>query len=118
MSTRSTAIAWLAKTYPTEIGNPIRVSKYYEEQNLWFLTFPASFLTDPLAGHLVILLQKAASTTSFHLLRVPFSFFRENKKKFDVRKEGNKFDLHISGRRSSWMNDLRSNELEFSQFCT
>jgi len=117
MTTRSNAKTWLSKTHPSEIANPTRVSKYYSEQELWFFTFPTSFLYDKRPGYLVMLLEDQRSTTSFHLLKVPFAFFHENRAKFDIRKEGDKFDLHISAKKPSWLSDLRSDSVEFSKFC-
>ncbi|HFQ79913.1 MAG TPA: hypothetical protein ENK33_00890 [Desulfobacterales bacterium] len=35
----------------------------------------------------------------FHFLKVPFTFFRDNQIKFDIRATGQKFDLHISAKK-------------------
>ncbi len=98
------------------MASPMRVSKYYGEQELWFFTFPTSFLTDRCPGHLLMLLESEKSTTTFYLLKVPFAFLHENRTKFDIRKSGNQFDLHLSARKPSWLNDLRSNGVTFAQF--
>ena len=95
----------------------MRASKYYAEQELWFFTLPTSLLIDTRPGHLVILLENEKTASAFHLLKVPFAFFRENRAKFDTRNEGDKFDMHISARRGSWMDDLRSKGVSFGQFC-
>ncbi len=84
---------------------------------MWFFTFPTSFLNDSQSGFLVILLEDEKLQGAFHLLKVPFEYFRENRAKFDMRKAGNEFDLHISARKASWMHDLRSQGVTFGQFC-
>lgn len=102
--------------HPAEVVSPMRVSKYYSARELWFFTFPAEFLLNPHPGHLAIVLEHEKTPQAFHLLKVPFAYFRESKGKFDLRHEGDKFDLHLSARRSSWLRDLRSKGVEFSQF--
>jgi hypothetical protein len=116
MTIRREAIAWLAKNRPSETHWPMRSSKFYKEQELWFLTFPTAFLNDQKPGYLLILLEDENKANSFHALRIPFEFLRENRSKFDVRVGGEKFDLHISGRKSKWMVDLRSQGVDFRKF--
>ena len=86
------------------------------ERELWFLTFPTAFLNDQIPEHLIVVLQTESAAHSFHTLKIPFEFLRENKLKFDVRAGGEKFDLHISARKSTWMTDLRSQGINFSNF--
>lgn len=117
MSMRSTALAWLAKNFPAEPKGQIRSSKYYEQDNVWFLTLPTSFLIDPTPGNLLVLLQHEGLPQEFHLLRIPFEFLRENKSKFDVRTGGELFDISISANKLRWMTDLRRKEINFSEFC-
>lgn len=116
MTTREKAIAWLAKNLPAESKAPMRSSRYYEKRELWFLTFPTEFLVNSRPGHLMVLLQHESLPQSFHILRIPFAFFRENKSKFDVRAGGDKFDLHISAKKSKWMVELRGKGVDFSTF--
>lgn len=116
MTVRSDAIAWFAKNKPSEACCPMRTSRFYKKQELWFLTFPMAFLNDDMPGHLIMLLQDDHNAHSFHGLKIPFAFLRENRTKFDVRAGGEKFDLHISGKKSKWMIDLRSQGIDFSKF--
>ncbi len=95
----------------------MRSSKFFGEQELWFLTFPTTFLNDQLPGHLLVLLQDQSTTHSFHALKIPFEFLRANKSKFDIRGSGEKFDLHISAKSSKWLIDTRSKGVDFSKFC-
>jgi hypothetical protein len=116
MTIRREANAWLAKNRPSETQWPMRSSKFYKEQELWFLTFPTAFLNDQIPGYLLVLLEDENKATSFHALRIPFEFLRENRSKFDVRVGGEKFDLHISARKPKWMVDLRSQGVDFRKF--
>lgn len=116
MTIRSDAIAWLAKNHPLETNRPIRSSKFYGEQELWFLTFPAAFLNDKIPDYLLVLLQHESTSNSFRALKIPFDFLRANKAKFDLRRSGDKFDLHVSARKSKWMTDMRSHGVDFSKF--
>jgi len=90
--------------------------KYYPENDIWFLTFPASFFDSSKPGDLNILLQYKSEPDQFHFLRVPFSFFRDNQTKFDIRATGDKFDLHISAKKRNWLCCERSKGVGFSTF--
>jgi hypothetical protein len=116
MTIRSDAVAWLAKNRPSEAHRPMRSSKFYKDRELWFLTFPTAFLSDQIPGHLILALQDESEPNSFHSLKIPFSFLRDNKSKFDIRTGGEQFDLHISAKKSHWMVDLRSKGIDFSSF--
>jgi len=52
----------------------------------------------------------------FHYLKVPFSFFRNNHDRFDIRQDGALFDLRLSGKSHNWLADERSDQLNFSAF--
>ncbi len=93
MSIRVQAKQWLKQNYPADTSNTLRASKYYPEKDIWFFTFPASYFDSGQSGNLNILLQYENELEKFHYLKVPFSFFRENREKFDIRKTGDKFDL-------------------------
>jgi hypothetical protein len=116
MSTRSRAADWLAKAYPSEVANLMKSSKYFKEPELWFLTCPSAYLASPLPGHLIVVLEHENIPDTYHVLKVPFAYFREHKAKFDLRKKLDKFDLHLSARSSSWLRDLRGDGVEFDQF--
>jgi hypothetical protein len=116
MTTRSSAKTWLAKNLPAEAACPMRSSKYYKESELWFLTFPSEFLIGSAPGHLIVMLQDESSPQAFHVLKIPFAFLRENRSRFDIRGGDDKFDLHISAKKSKWMVDLRSEGVDFSAF--
>ena len=116
MTTRATSKVWLAMHFPQETNAPLRTSKYYPEHELWFFTLPSTLLTGSGQGHLLFLLQKSEDPKSYHLLRVPLAFLRENRVKFDLRQAGDKFDLHISSKPSKWLVDLRSKGVDFGDF--
>lgn len=116
MSIREQAHKWVKQNHPADVSNPLRVSKYYPEKDIWFFTFPSSYFDSDKTGHLNILLQFEREPNQFHFLKVPFSFFRENKNKFDIRKTGDKFDLHISAKKRNWLFCERSNGISFSKY--
>jgi hypothetical protein len=116
MTIRRDAIAWLAENQPSETHWPIRSSKFYKEQQLWFLTLPTEFLNDRNLACLLLLLQDESKAKSFHVLKIPFEFLRDNKSKFDIRVGGEKFDIHISAQKSTWMVEMRGQGIDFSKF--
>jgi len=67
-------------------------------------------------GYLNMLCEMQANKKDFHYLRVPFSFFRDNREKFDIRATGDEFDLRISGKKKNWLVDERSDHLTFAGF--
>lgn len=113
MTTRATSKVWLAKHFPRETNAPLRTSKYYQQQELWFFTLPSTLFASSGQGHLLFLLQKSEDPNSYHLLRVPLTFLRENRAKFDLRQAGDKFDLHISSKTTKWLVDLRSKGVDW-----
>jgi hypothetical protein len=116
MSIRELAKEWLKKSHPTHIANKLRASKYYPEKDIWFFTFPSSYFDTGKPGHLNILLQYENNPELFHFLKVPFSFFRDNQDKFDIRTSGDKFDLHISAKKRNWLVCERSNNISFGKY--
>ena len=116
MSTRELAKKWLKKNHPADINNTLRASKYYPEKDIWFFTFPCSYFDPGKAGNLNILLQDEHNPEQFRFLKVPFSFFRDNRDKFDIRASGDKFDLHISAKRRNWLVCERSKNISFSKY--
>lgn len=113
MSTRDKALRWLIQK---EVEyDEFHSSKYYDGKNIWFLTFPIKYCENT-SGSLKILLQKQHDLDDFYCLDVPFTFFYDNCAKLDVRNMGDKFDLHISGRSSTWLECERSNDLSFVRF--
>ncbi len=116
MTVRQQAIEWIRSHNPSEASNPLRTSRFYPEKEIWFFTFPSAFFDDGKEGHLNILCQKQANTNDFYYLKVPFSFFRENHDKLNVRASGENFDLHISGKKRNWLVDERSDDVNFAVF--
>lgn len=118
MPTRQRAIAWIRNNYPAEATNHSRSSRFFSEDGIWFFTFPATFFDAEMQGCLNILCEKSTNINEFHYLKVPFSFFRENQERFDIRPTGDVFDLRISGRERNWLVDERSenNSITFAQF--
>lgn len=115
MSIRDLAKTWLSENHPGEVSNDMRASKYYPSKDIWFFTFPSTYFEAARSGHLNILLQHESDFRQFHYLKVPFSFFRENRQKFDIRASGNKFDLHISAKKRDWLVCERSNGVSFRE---
>ena len=115
MSIRDTANSWLKHHHPSESVEAIRVSKHYPEKDIWFFTFPSSYFDLSKNGYLNILLQFEKNPYEFHYLKVPFSFLRENKDKLDVRRNGDKFDLHISAKQRNWLVCERSKGVSFRE---
>lgn len=116
MSTSALSKYWLKKNTPQFLNCKTRVSKYYPDQELWFFTFPTSFFDELNQGDLIVLLQDRKSAEDFHLLKVPFQFFRENRTHFDIRADGSQFDLHISAKPAKWLVDIRSKGVDFNSF--
>ena len=52
----------------------------------------------------------------FHYLKVPYSYFQENRDNFDIRSTGDKFDLHISAKKYSWLVCERGSGICFREF--
>jgi hypothetical protein len=115
MSVRQHAIEWIRNHYPSQATNPLRSSRFYPEKEIWFFTFPSTYFDVGKEGCLNILCQMQANSKDFHYLKVPFSFFRENRNKLNIRATGDKFDLHISGKRKNWLVDERSDNVAFAE---
>lgn len=116
MTIRAQARSWIISHHPEAASNKMRVSKYFPDREIWFFTFPTSYLNDSQTGNLNVMLQDERDMESFHFLKVPFSFFQENKEKLNVRSTGDKFDLHISGKKRNWLECERSSGVNFKQF--
>ena len=116
MTIRKKAKEWLELNHSSEISSGLRVSKYYPEKDIWFFTFPTSYFDPEKVGYLNILLQYKNELEKYYYLKVPFSFFRENQRKFDIRSTGDKFDLHISAKQRNWLYCERSNNISFENF--
>jgi len=116
MSIRDQAKQWLRKNHPSDMSSTFRASKYYPEKDIWFFTFPASYFDSGKSGNLNILLQYENEPEEFYFLKVPFSFFRENERKFDIRSTGDKFDLHISAKKRNWLSCERSSNVNFGEY--
>ena len=114
ITTRKQAKRFMKDNYPYEVGN-FRVSKYYPG-DLWWFTFSVKYFEESKQGTLNILLRQKNSIESFHFLKVPFLFFRQNKHRFDVRKNENEFDLRISAKPNSWLICKRSQGISFRQY--
>ncbi len=63
-----------------------------------------------------MLCEMQANRNNFHYLRVQFSYFRENRERFNIRATGDKFDLPISGKRQNWLVDERIDHVTFVKF--
>lgn len=116
MSIRENAKRWIAEYRPEAVSNSMRVSKYYSDKDIWFFTFPIDFFDSAKVGNLSVLLQLKGNPNEFLHLEVPFSFFRDNKNKFDIRSSGDQFDLHISAKKRNWLQCERSKGISFLQF--
>lgn len=116
MNIREQAKQWLKENHPADFSNTLRASKYYPEKDIWFFTFPITYFDSTKAGELNILLQYENISDQFYFLKVPFLFFRENKKKFDLRSAGDKFDLHISAKKRNWLTCERSKGVSFYKY--
>lgn len=112
MSTKEKARGWLNNIFHSEI----RSSKYYPEKDIWFFTFPIRFCEKGNNGYADILLQDKENLEEFIYLRVPFSFFRENREKLDMRSDEDFFDFHISAKPENWLECERSRGVSFKQF--
>lgn len=116
MTIRGDAKRWMSEHRKNERGSEMRSSKHYPERELWFFTFPTSFMDSGKSGHVNLLLQDKRSPGEFLCLRVPYAFFFDHKTKFDVRADGKQFDLHISSKRGNWLVDERSKGVSFRKF--
>ena len=116
MTTRERAKKWLQNNHPLENSNLLRASKYFADPQIWYFTFPEIFFEADMQGYLNILCETRTDPNQFHYLKVPFSFFRRNRDKFNIRKGGAKFDLHISAKANNWLIDERSNNVSFVPF--
>jgi hypothetical protein len=113
---RQQAAKWIKTHHPLKATNLLRSSRFYPEKEIWFFTFPSTFFGAGMEGYLNILCETETDSNDFHYLKVPFSFFRENRDKFNIRATGESFDLHISGKRKNWLLDERSDNLSFAVF--
>jgi hypothetical protein len=116
MTIRQKAIEWIRNHHPSQMTNSLRTSRFYPESEIWFFTFPSTFFDVGMDGSLNILCEIQSNSNNFLYLRVPFSFFRENREKFNIRSTGDKFDMHISGKKKNWLVDERSGNVTFAVF--
>jgi hypothetical protein len=117
MTIRNTATTWLKLNFPNETKSATRTSKFYPERELWFFTFPASYFENTKNETLNILCEHESDKNEFYLLKVPFSVFKENKSNFDIRRNGESFDLHISARNTEKFIEKRSkNKIDFKKY--
>ena len=117
MSIRNEAITWLKKNFPSEINSTTRTSKFFPDRELWYLTRPASFFDMNENHFLNIVCEHESEKHNFHFLKIPFEFFSKNKAFFDIRKNGESFDLHISARKTEKFIEMRSKgKVNFSSF--
>lgn len=117
MTIRSTASAWLKLNFPKEINSATRTSKFYPERELWFFTFPTTYFEKNENETLNILCEHETKKNDFYSFKVPFSVSNENKSNFDIRRNGEKFDLHISARNTEKFIEKRSkNKIDFKKY--
>lgn len=116
MSTRTRAKKWISENRPEALSNLMRTSKHYSVRDIWFFTFPIDYFDSSKVGNLSLLLQNKEHLDEFLHLEIPFSFFRDNKEKFDIRSSGDEFDLHISAKKKNWLQCERSKGVSFLQF--
>ena len=116
LKTKDYAELWLAQHDCSVEDRSFRVSKYYHEKDIWFLTLPAAYFDPGKEGDLDILLQNEHAKNHFHYLKVPFAFFKDNQQKFDLRSSGELFDLHISAKIKNWLSCERSDGVNFREF--
>lgn len=115
-STKKQALIWLGKNHPSELHNILHASKFHPDQEIWFFTLPTTYFDQNNVGEINLLCEKQNNSNDFYFLKVPFSFFRENKEKFSIRRDEVKFDLHISAKNRNWMIDERSKIIDFKRF--
>jgi len=113
---RRRAKNWMSKNCPTEHPNEMHASTYDPKKEEWFFTFPCSYFEEGKTGCLYMFLQYGNDEHRFRYLKVPFSFFRENKEKFTVRKTAPKFDLHISAKERNWLVDKSGDQVSFHEY--
>jgi hypothetical protein len=108
MNIRNTAIQWLKENFPNEIHNTTRTSKYFPERELWFFTFPTSFFDKNGNEFLNLICEHESNKKEFHFIKIPFKFIKENRNNFDIRADGDQFDVHISARATEKFVEKRS----------
>ena len=125
MSVRQAASQWIKDHYPNQqlkqcykgsSQGLLRTSKYFKELEEWFITGRVDYFDEGREGELLFLLQHENDIGQFHYLRIPFSFFKDNQRKFEVRADGIQFDLHISALKGSWFEVKRSHGISFRSF--
>ncbi|GGO80970.1 hypothetical protein GCM10011348_18890 [Marinobacterium nitratireducens] len=114
--TRNLALNWLKKNYPEDRHDYIKSSKYFYDCDIWYFTCPISYLDGDKGRTIAFLLQNKDKAEDFHYIRVPRAYLIENKDKLDIRQNGQKFDLRISGKSINWFMCERSKNLCFRQF--
>jgi hypothetical protein len=115
MTIRDAAKRWMNEHRKNDLGSEMRASKHYPDRELWFFTFPTSFVDAGKSGHVNLLLQYQGLPEAFLCLPVPYAFFFDNRDKFDVRADGKLFDVHISAKRRNWLIDERSKGVDFGK---
>ena len=121
MKIRALALNWLEENYPGENHKKkktIKTSKYFSDEGFWFLTIDTDiFLNNE---DLKILLKCPKQPNEFYFLKVPISFFVDNKKLLDIRvmKEKYVFNLYLSASSNNFLARIRSKKrlLNFKKF--
>jgi len=116
MTNREYAKQWLKINYPSDTSYKLKSSKYFSSKDIWFLTCPTTYFEPEKQGYICILLQYENTRSKFHYLKVPYSFFRNNKNNLNIRRSNDKFDLHISAKQRNWLDCERSNGVSFLAF--
>lgn len=115
MTNRQKSIDWLYKYFPKEIHNITRTSKFFQQNEWWFLTFPTTYFEKKDTEFLNIICEHEKLQNEFHFLKVPFKFIKEKRNNFAIRPDGAKFDLHISSKWNSRFIETRS-KVDLNQF--
>ncbi|MCH9705719.1 MAG: hypothetical protein K0U15_06315 [Proteobacteria bacterium] len=116
MNIRQPALEWMRKNYPSEnLQSNVKASKYYSAKGLWFLTINTNVFSK--SGNLKVILENQKNSNEFYFLKIPISFFTENKEILDIRKNGKFFDIHLSALDNKFLTCTRSKgSLNFEEF--
>jgi len=116
MGVRDYAKKWVQANNQSEHIENFKSSKYFPEKDIWFITPPISYFDLNKPGNIHILLQRENDMEKFIHLKIPYSFFRNNCSKFDIRSDGSRFDLHISAKQRNFLECERGNDINFRKF--
>jgi len=122
MTTRSTALRWLASTHGIRDGD-IFTSQYYPaerswtDRDAWWVQVPRHRVEAPGERAVHLVLQVAPEQARFYYLRVPASYLRERLDALDAPGDGRMVSLFLSADPGRLFRDERgAGQIEFRQF--